>query len=299
MRAIRFKSLPGLLSGRGLAGLGFVFALAMFSCQSLQRLDRQDHVGASTQARSPSYPPAMGGPDNFPVRDRSATSIRRAIIESDDLLQGVIAVGPMSPTAAKLAASDVLMACFSFRQSKRPVSGQYAAFSALLTRCASVRRHFRRNDAIQLAIDLQISAEGDTSLLGRLASLAQQSQNQIGGDEQQMITDGLRSGDAVVLRMAGDLVSTRLGRGLRDEEWLRVAFERALLRYAQENGYEQNPIDALAACASRGCRSGPDSDDMEEVTIGVREALEIERLTALYFTALQQSRDMGYLIAIR
>jgi hypothetical protein len=297
------------MSGRLiLAGCGAVIALAaaLQLAGTLAPASRVEQLQAApSEQASPAYPPAMGGPDIVQPAITTAAESRNRIVDSDDLYAVVSRITTHSPTIEKLAASEALMACADFRPKGRREPAEQAAAQQLLVRCARIRQDMRRNGALDKAIELRTSAEGDSSPLGRLAALSQRSDTGSArwhADDFALVSDALRSSDSVLIGEAIRALHAQLDGGLPDSKLRMQAFAHAANSYTLLRGDQRTVFDALVDCANLGrCtnHSGRARAEHDIAPVGAREQSEIQRLVEQYRLALQRGTSAAELLAIR
>ncbi len=289
-----------------LGGCGAVIALAA----ALQLADTgapspsapQVQLADRAESRSPSYPPAMGGPDIVQQAPQTAAERRNEIIDSTDLYAAVSKITVQSPTIDKLAASEALLACADFRLRRNRASEEQAAAQALAERCMGIRRNMRRNEAVEKAIELRASAEDDRSPLGRLALLSRQSgagKARWHDAEITLVNEALRSGDLVLVTEAIRALQVQLDDGLSDARMRTEAFERAADLFVLLKDNQRTVFDALVDCANLSRCSGRFRANHGSTLEGIRERSQMQRLTEQYRLALQRGKTTEELLAIR
>ena len=283
----------------GIAALAAVFRLApTASTDSVVQRQAIDSNGA------PPYPPAMGGPDLVQPTAATPSEVRRRIVDSPDFYAVISKITPHSPTADKLAAAEVLTACADLRPKARREPVEQVAADELVARCLGIRQKMRRDGALERAIELRVSAEGDASLLGRLAALAQRSSSGArwyGGDIA-LVSEALRSGDSVLVREAIRALQAQFEVGLPDSSMRARAFAVGAELYLHDKPGDRTEFDALIDCASAG-RCGNSGTAAAEEMLGTMDAhrqKEFKRLAEQYRLALQRGVFSGpELLAIR
>jgi hypothetical protein len=290
------------------AGCGAVIALAAalkFAGTSVPALRVEQSPASRSEQRAPAYPPAMGGPDIVQPAITTAAESRNRIVDSDDLYAVVSRITTHSPTIDKLAASEALMACADFRPKGRREPAEQAAAQQLLVRCARIRQDMRRNGALDKAIELRTSAEGDPSPLGRLAALSQRSdagRARWHAEDFALVSNALRSSDAVLIGEAIRALNAQLDDGLPDSKLRVQAFAHAANSYALLRIDQRTVFDALVDCANLGrCTNDSGSARIEHAIapLGARERSEVQRLVEQYRLALQRGTSAAELLAIR
>ena len=293
------------MNGRILiAGCGAALTLAAvvrFAETSVPAFRSEQQVPES-ESRTPMYPPAMGGPDLVHAVPTFAES-RRNIVDSADLYAVVSKITVQSPTIDKLAASEALLACAEFRPRRKREQDEEAAAHELAARCAGIRQHMRRNDAIDKAVELRAWAEGDPSLLGRLSALSRGSdagKARWRAAEFALVSEALTSGDSVLISEAVRALHAQLDDGLPDAKLRSQAFAQAATSYLLHKGDQRAVFDALVDCANLG-RCANDSGRAEDAggTGSLRQRSEIQRLVGQYLFTLQRGMPAQQLLTIR
>jgi hypothetical protein len=298
------------MNGTWLTGVcGALVALAVavgFKGTSVSESQLEQTRAASVaRPRLPAYPPAMGGPDVVQPAPLNAAGSRKAIVDNADLYSAVSKITTHSPTIDKLAASEVLMACASFRPKSPREPVELAAAQQLEERCAGIRQNMRRDDALEKAVELRASAEDDPSPLGRLTSLSQRSgvgSARWQSDDLALVSDALVSSDSVLVSEAIRALSSHLNDGSPDSRLRTQALAHAAGSNAREATDERTAFDALLACASLG-RCSDDSAvarmNLDSALFGIRERSEIKRLVEQYRLALRRGITASELLAMR
>ena len=289
-------------------GCGALVALATAigfkgTAVSENRLE-QTRAASVASPRLPAYPPAMGGPDVVQPAPLKAAGSRKAILDSANLYSAVSKITINSSTVDKLAASEVLMACASFRPRNRREPVEQAAAQQFAERCAGIRQSMRRDDALKKAVELRASAEDDASPLGRLIALSQRSS--AGGarwqsDDLALVSAALVSSDTVLQSEAIRALSSHLNDGSPDS-----GLRAQALAYAGSNARdahdERNTFDALLDCINLARCAGDSAIarmDLDSALFGIRERAEIKRLVEQYRLALRSGTRASELLAMR
>ena len=194
----------------------------------------------------------MGGPDLVHAVPTFAES-RRKIVDSADLYAVVSKINVQSSTIDKLAASEALLACAEFRPRRKREQEEEAAAHELAARCAGIRQHMRRNDAIDKAVELRARAEEDPSLLGRLIALSRSSDASKArwhAAEFALVGEALTSGDSVLISEAVRALHAQLDDGLPDAKLRSQAFAKAADSYLLHKADQRAIFDALVDCAN-------------------------------------------------
>jgi len=247
----------------------------------------------------------MGGPDVVQPAPLDAAGSRKAIVDSADLYSAVSKITMRSPTIDKLAASEVLMACASFRPKSQREPVEQAAARELATRCAGIRQNMRRDDALERAVELRASAEDDPSPLGRLLALSQRSgagSARWQSDDLALVSAALVSRDSVLLSEAIRALSSYLNDGSPDSKLRTQALAHAAGSNALDTTDQRTAFDALLDCANLGrCSDGSAVARMtlDSTPFGIRERSEIKRLVEQYRLALRRRVTASELIAMR
>lgn len=293
------------MNGRNLiAGCGAALALAAvvrFAETSVPAFRGEQQVRDS-ESRTPAYPPAMGGPDLVHAVPTFAES-RRKIVDSADLYAVVSKINVQSSTIDKLAASEALLACAEFRPRRKREQEEEAAAHELAARCAGIRQHMRRNDAIDKAVELRARAEEDPSLLGRLIALSRSSdagKARWHAAEFALVGEALTSGDSVLISEAVRALHAQLDDGLPDAKLRSQAFAKAADSYLLHKADQRAIFDALVDCANLS-RCDNESSHAEDTggTGSMRQRSEIERLVGPYLLALQRGMPVQQLLTMR
>jgi hypothetical protein len=245
----------------------------------------------------------MGGPDLVQPRAATPSEVRKQIVDSADFYAVISKITPNSPTADKLAAAEVLTACADLRPKAKREPVEQVAADDLVARCFGIRQNMRRDGALERAIEMRMSAEGDASTLGRLAALAQRSS---GGTrwydaEVALVSDALRSGDSVLMREAIQALQAQFQNGLPDSSLRARAFALGAELYMHDKTSQRTEFDALINCASAG-RCGLNVTPEGEALGGTdaRAQAPFNRLAERYRLALHQGIFYGpELLAIR
>ncbi len=252
--------------------------------------------------RTPSYPPAMGGPEIVqPIPTLAET--RKLILDSADLYATVSLVTTHSSTVDKLAASEALLACADLRPKSRREPSQGDAARELAARCSVIRKNMRHDGAVDRAIELRESAEGDPTPLGRLVALAQRSDGSTRwqAGEFLLVSEALQSNDLVLIAAAISALQTRLDDGSPDSKLRAKAFSYAADPHLVAVG-QQAVFDLLVNCANAGrCADDLAAKDTERLPAmyDARERREFERLTEQYRSALQRGDTASKLLGER
>ncbi len=291
-----------------MAGCGAVIALAAvvrFTGTSVPAFGVEQLQSSNSEHRLPAYPPAMGGPDIVHAAPPTASESRNKIVDSADLHAVVSRITVQSPTVDKLAASEVLIACADFRPRRKWEPEEQAAARELAERCAGIRQNMRRNGAIDKAVELRASAEGDSSPLGRLTALARRSdagKARWHAAEFALVNEALRSSDPVLISEATRALHVQLDDGLTDSKSRSQAFAQAADSYVLHQRPQRTGFDALVDCANLGrCDNDPGRAHTEHDSVAgrVRERSENKRLVEQYRLALQRRSTAAELLAIR
>ena len=294
------------MNRRWLIGCGAVIALAAvvrFSGTSVPLSGAQRLQSGVLEHRSPAYPPAMGGPDIVHAAIPTVAEGRRKIVDNTDLYAVVSKITAQSPTIAKLAASEALLVCAEFRPRRKREREEEAAAQELAARCAGIRQHMRRNDAIVKAVELRASAEDDPSFLGQLIALARgtdASKARWHAAEFALVGEALTSGDSVLITEAVRALHAQLDNGLPDAKLRSQAFAQAADSHLLHKADQRTVFDALVDCANLG-RCANDSGRAEDTdrTGSMRQRPEIQRLVGHYLLALQRGMPAQQLLTIR
>lgn len=294
------------MNRRWLIGCGAVIALAAvvrFSGTSVPVSGAERLQSDILERRSPAYPPAMGGPDILHAVIPTVAESRRKIVDNADLYAVVSKITAQSPTIAKLAASEALLACAEFRPRRKREQEEEAAAQDLAARCAGIHQHMRRNDAIDKAIELRASAEEDPSFLGRLIALSRGSdaaKTRWHATEFALVGEALTSGDSVFIREAIRALHTQHDDGLPDAKLRSQAFAQAADSDLLHRADQRTVFDALVDCANLD-RCANDSGRAEGTggTGSTRQRSEIQRLVGQYLLALQRGVPAQQLLTIR
>lgn len=263
------------------------------------------HAVSSSDGRTPSYPPAMGGPDVAQPVMLTNSEVRKWIVESADLYSAVSKVTAQSPTIDKLVTSEILMACAYLRPQGKRAPVEQAAAQELVTRCAGIRQNFRRDGALDRAVELRVSAENDQSSLGRLLALSQRPEGRRTGwraGDQTLVSDALRSGDSLLVREATRVLLAQLDDGSPDASLRIQAFAHAAELFALSDSGLRTNFHALVDCVSMGrcaADNGASKPERDMAHVGVREQSEINRLVQEYRLALLRRTTALELLSVR
>ena len=254
--------------------------------------------------RAPSYPPAMGGPDLLQAAAVRPAEVRKRLVDSPDLYAAVSKITPDSPTVDKMVAAEVLAVCAELRPKAHRERAEERAAKELVTRCSGIRQSLRHDGAVERAIELQASAEGDASILGRLAALARRSASGARWHEGDvaLVGDALKSGDSVLERAAIRAFEAHLDDGLPDSNLRARAFVAGAVSYMREEARHRTQFDALVDCvnAARCGESGGELAQERFDGIDARGQREFRRLAEQYRLAFQRGTvSATELLAIR
>lgn len=257
---------------------------------------------ASSAARLPSYPPAMGGPDSVqPIQ--TLAERRKAILDSADLHATISLITTNSSTVDKLAASQALMVCAELRPKRKREAGQVTAVHELAARCAGIHEYLRHDGAVERAIELRESAERDASPLGGLVALSRRVHGNARwqAEDFQLVSNALKSNDLVRVDAAISALHIHLDDSSPDSKLRALAFSYAADLHRTAIG-QQAVFDSLAHCANADrCEDGDTVATSQRVagTYGTRERLEMERLIKQYRLALQHGKTATEVLRIR
>lgn len=289
--------------------LAIVVALVVATSSGALLFASRDHVSVPTafspqthRNERPSWPPAIGGPDITKSSPEKPSALRARIVNAVDLNAAIKDIDVNSPTEAKLAAVDVLLACnMALRAKVKPKEGtpEFTAWDELTTRCGAIAA-LKRKDTLQRAESLQIAADSDDSRLGQLNALSQRSlttRTLLQQNDLTLLTEALKSNDVLLVREATRTTYAQLNDGSPDS---RVRSQALLLATELYRMDQATQFDHLVACANQGrCSAGWPSAQLEKAVKDPRELTEARRMVDVYRLALQQGITAPELLNLR